>query len=156
MSTDAVDPTQPIVLGQRVFMSHPPPPGSRAGRARPKVPYGQGSEAFAVCEELDDFDYLHCPAWSAIVETFGAAMRLRELKGFVDAIRTFLQVRSGIELPKLSRNAKRNLGLLVKYINEHYNEIVPVFPYVTLLDGDAQPIPVLDAGSVVHSGDAAS
>jgi hypothetical protein len=145
-----LDPTQPIVIGQRVFMSHPPPPGSRARQPGHKVPYGQGSEAFAACEELADFDYLHSAAWSAIIDVFGATIRLRELKGVLYAIQAFLRVRSGVELPKVSRNAKRNMGLLVKYINEHYNEVVPVFRHVSLRGGGGQPLPLLNAGSIVH------
>jgi hypothetical protein len=109
-----------------------------------KVPYGHGHEAMVMKEELGDFDYLRSAAYGAIVAQFGITLRLMELKGIIYAIQMWWKLRHGTELPKLSRNTKRSFALLVKYVNDHYNEITPVFPHVSIRNADNQQIPLLD------------
>jgi hypothetical protein len=110
-----------------------------------KVPYGHGHEAMAMREELGDFDYMRSAAYAAIVAQFGSTLRLMELKGIICAIQMWWKLRHGTELPKLSRNTKRSLALLVKYIDDHYNEITPLFPHITIRNAMNQQIPLLDA-----------
>jgi hypothetical protein len=108
--------------------------------------YGLGYEAYAVREELGGFDFESCPAWRSITDYFGTNIRLRELKGIIYALTRYIKNQSGLAIPGPSRNAKRNLPLLVKYINDHYSVFVPLFPSVTLCDNNKMPIPFLDAG----------
>jgi hypothetical protein len=54
-------------------------------------------------------------------------------------------------LPEPSRNAKRSLALLVKFINEHAADIIHYFPLVILHDANQERIPFLDAG--IHLGE---
>lgn len=111
----------------------------------PKRRYGEGMEACAMKRELGTFDFESCPAWSAITYYFGRTLRLRELKGIVLSIIHHVS-ESGTTLPRLSRNSKRSLGLLVKYINDHYSIFVPLLRSVTLCDEDWHPISFRDAG----------
>jgi hypothetical protein len=129
-SIDSTHPSNPFL----------PKPTSRTTR------YGEGHEASAVKRELNGFNFELCPAWTAITYYFGRGIRLRELKGIVSSITYHLSHQSGMKLPPLSRNTKRSLGLLVKYINNHYTIFVPVFRFVKLCDENKQPIPFLDAG----------
>jgi hypothetical protein len=90
--------------------------------------------------ELGDYDYKHARGWSAVMQAFGSTIRLRELKGIVYGVLSFLETRRGIRLPKMTRNTKRNMGLLIKYIDSHYDHIVPVFRETSLYDIDKRPI----------------
>jgi hypothetical protein len=105
-----------------------------------KIRYGFGSEARSIRQELGDYDYMHAGGWIAVTQAFGSAIRLRELKGIVDSILQVLEVRRGIRLPKMTRNTKRNMRLLIKYIDSHYEHIVPVFREISLYDVNKQPI----------------
>jgi hypothetical protein len=98
------------------------------------------AEARSVCQELGDYDDTHAGAWIAVMQPFGSAIRLRELKGIIYSILQILEVRRGIRLPKMTRNTKRNMGCLIKYINSHYEHIVPVFREISLYDINKQPI----------------
>jgi hypothetical protein len=109
------------------------------------VPYGHGQEAMMMRKELGDFDYLRSAAYSAIVAQFGSTLRLMELKGIICAIQVWWKLKHGTELPKLSRNTKRSFPLMVKYVNDHYNEITPVLPHVSVRNANNQQIPLLDA-----------
>jgi hypothetical protein len=100
----------------------------------PKTKYGQGAEAKSVHEELDGFDYFQSQAWLAIVQLFGGVIKLRDLRAIVSAVRIHLQVKEGIILPQLSRNARRNMGLLVRYIQSNGTSILPVLSRVVLTD----------------------
>ncbi|MDR2646343.1 MAG: hypothetical protein LBC04_04195 [Holosporaceae bacterium] len=111
----------------------------------PERGYGHGPEAAAVKEELGDFDCPKSRALKALQHHFGSNLRLKELKGILLSIICFLS-RKGVILPKPSRNTKRSFPLMIKYIDEHYGEIAPIFPDITLLNADRQPIPFLDAG----------
>jgi hypothetical protein len=124
----------------------PPPLPRPAGRVR----YGLGSEARGVRQELGDYDHMHAGGWIAVTQAFGGAIRLRELKGLVYGVLHILEVRRGIRLPKMTRNTKRNMGLLIKYIDSHYDYIVPVFRQITLYDIDKQPIPFVQNRPAVH------
>jgi hypothetical protein len=110
-----------------------------------KPGYGQGHEAQAVRDELAGFNYLTSPAWKAITDYFGANIRLRELKGIVYALSYHVKATQGKVLPSLSRNAKRNLGLLVRHIHDNFDDLVPLFPLTALLDANKEDIPFLDA-----------
>jgi hypothetical protein len=117
---DAGDPTQP-------------PTDSK------KPHYGSGAEALAVRRELGDFAPDNSRAATAIRHAFGT-LKLRELKAVVQVVQDILQRRHGIPLPKLTRTAKRSHQLLVKYINEHYDVMIPVFQSIRLLNRDRQPV----------------
>jgi hypothetical protein len=110
-----------------------------------KAKYGHGREAETIRKDLDGFDRDQSPASNAVRAAFGSTLRLRELRGIVDTIRAWWQVNDGTYLPPLSRNAKRSFLLTLKYIDEHYDQIVPRFPHVILCDDDGQRIPLLQA-----------
>jgi hypothetical protein len=116
-----------------------------ASRQRPKRVYGEGWEAQVVRDELKDFDYKASEAWRAITDHFGVNLRLPELKGIIYGIIQHINNLSGVRLPMPSRNAKRNLPLLVKYVDFHYTMIVPFFRCAKLYDEEWQEIPFLDA-----------
>jgi hypothetical protein len=99
-----------------------------------KRKHGQGAEAKSVHEELDGFNYFQSQAWLAIVQLFGGAIKLRDLRAIVSAVRFHLHAKEGIILPQLSRNAKRNMGLLVRYIQFNETSILPVLSQVVLMD----------------------
>jgi hypothetical protein len=110
-----------------------------------KRAYGQGYEANVVRKGLNGFDFQSSPAWRAVTDHFGTNTRLRELKGIVFALIAHIENQSKITLPALSRNEKRNLPLLVKYIDSHFSVLVPLFRCVTLCDENQEVIPFLDA-----------
>jgi hypothetical protein len=96
------------------------------------------------------------PAYQAIRSAFGTATRLRELKAVVNVIRAWWQVKDGIYLPQLSRNEKRSFLLLVKYIDLHYDQIVPLLRHVVLLDDERKRIPLLDQEGQAGQSDLSS
>jgi hypothetical protein len=124
------------------------PPLIKQAREGP-TGYGHGYEAQVIHNELNGFDFQSCPAWRAVTDYFGTNIRLRELKGIVFTLLFHLQHQSHTILPALSRNEKRSLGLLVRYINTHYPVLVPLFPFVKLCDENHDAIPFLDA-TVLH------
>jgi hypothetical protein len=63
---------------------------------------------------------------------------MRELKGIVTVVRAWWQVKDGTYLPQLSRNEKRSFALLVKYIDKHYDQIVPLFRHMVLIEDDGE------------------
>jgi hypothetical protein len=107
-------------------------------------PYGGGSEARAVKEELGDFDPETSAALRVVREYFGSTIRLKELNGIVLSAKYYMKRRHNVELPNLSRNTKRSFALLIKYIETNYAQIVPVFPRLTLLDENKHPLPLID------------
>jgi hypothetical protein len=129
-----------------------PLPGGRIPYANPrpdlehsKTKYGKGLEAQQVRLELAGFDYQSSRAWRHVKHHFGASIRLRELKGIVTSIILFIKMKHGIDLPRLSRNAKRCVPLLVKYIDEHHDYFLPLFHHVNLEGADKKVIPLLDS-----------
>ncbi|MDR0580587.1 MAG: hypothetical protein LBG04_00510 [Holosporaceae bacterium] len=118
---------------------------------KPAISYGTGYEAQTIKKELGDFIFKESAAYAAIVYNFGENLRLKELRYIIESARYFLRERGGIELPELSRNTKRSFPLLVKYINDNYNNIVPLFGSIILTDANRQPIPLLDSG--INLGD---
>jgi hypothetical protein len=123
----------------------PPSPSSGTGDATHlqtdsrRARYGDGSEAMAVRRELGNFDPDNSRASAAIRDSFGQ-LKIRELKAVVRVVQDVLARRHGISLPPLTRNTKRSHQLLVKYVDEHYDRIVPVFQMITLLNEDRLPI----------------
>jgi hypothetical protein len=107
----------------------------------PRPAYGQGHEAQAVRSEIGEFDHRRSPALAAVQTHLGSEIQLKELKGIVFSIVYYLRAARGIELPPISRNGKRNFALLIKYIENHYKEIVPVFQKLQLLNENREPLP---------------
>lgn len=101
--------------------------------------YGLGKEAAATRAELKDFDYRDSMAMALVLRVFGYKLRFNELKGVVMALGDFL-ARKGVMLPALTRNAKRSLPLLLKYINDNIAIFTRWLPAVTLVDADKIPI----------------
>jgi hypothetical protein len=111
----------------------------------PRRTYGEGREAKVMKEELDGFEFSMSRAWKAITEHFGTNLRLREMKAMVSALVFHIKETTGELLPMPSRNAKRSVALLVKYIDTHYDRLVPYFSQVEFCDERKAPIPFLDA-----------
>ena len=105
-----------------------------------KKAYGEGYEAQAVRHELGNFNYLSSRGYHLVVSLFGDTIRLRELKAVVFTVIHYLQTKYRLNMPPLSRNAKRSFPLLIKYITENYEAMEPVFPLVSLCDKDKKPI----------------
>jgi hypothetical protein len=111
----------------------------------PRKTYGQGHEAQAIKEELGEFAFHTSRAWDAITQHFGFSLRLREMKAMVHGLLIHIKRTTGEALPPLSRNAKRSIAVLVKYVDTYYDRLVPYFSSVTLCDDDKEPIRLLDA-----------
>jgi hypothetical protein len=106
--------------------------------------YGSGFEAIAVRDEIDRFKYSNSAAYFAVKQQFGTTLRFTELKGLVYAAVLYIEKKQGIQLPKMSRNTKRNFPLLIKYVQTHYQLIIPVLPKLSLYDEDRISIPLLE------------
>ena len=95
-----------------------------------------------MAQAIGDFCYTTCPAW--IQQHYGSNLRLNELKAIISGCFILLK-RRGTQLPRPSRNTKRSMALLVKYTQDHLNEIEPIIPCITLCDKNKQEIPLLEA-----------
>jgi hypothetical protein len=134
--SDAVPPTN-------LRQSCDPPYTGRTQRSR-STHYGDGFEAQAVRKEIGNFQYETSRGFQAVQQNFGSTIRLLELKGIVMSAIHYVKRRHRTVLPKLSRNAKRSFPLMIKYINTHYEVITPTFRFMTLLDENHRPLPLLD------------
>jgi hypothetical protein len=92
----------------------------------------------AIQAELDGFDEKRSPADQATTARFGHGFRLLELKNGIRLAGFYLHHKYGRILPKMSRNATRNLKLTIKYVQTHYDELVPIFQKITLCDPQKQ------------------
>lgn len=111
-------------------------------KSRERLAYGFGAEAHSVHNEIGSFDYTRSPAYMAILHFFGPTIKLRELKAIISALQLYLKNKSNIVLPPMSRNTKRSYPLLVKYIQDNFAILVPMFPNLTFLDENMQPVPL--------------
>lgn len=104
-----------------------------------KKKYGSGKEASMIRDEMGDFDPLNSDAMKLLKENFGDSLRTNELKGIINSLRSYLVIK-GIELPKLTRNANRSFLLCVKYVNDHYEILKDLIPFVKLCDDNGNNI----------------
>lgn len=107
-----------------------------------KKRYGTGIEANLIKKDLGGFDVYHSRAFNAVRNTFGRSVRLNELLGIINSIDVYMQRKGLSGLPRLTRNEKRSFALLIKYIENNYELIVPYFQYITLCDQAGIPIPL--------------
>jgi hypothetical protein len=107
---------------------------------RVRKSYGAGAEARAVNEEIGDFDFHQSPVMADLERSFGPNVRVKELKSIIRTIRLWLQHRSGVDLPKPSRNTMRSFPLMVKYLETHYADVAPVLRVITLCDESKNPL----------------
>jgi hypothetical protein len=110
-----------------------------------KKPYGSGPEALSVEKEIGDFDYQQSPAFTAVRQTLGIDIRLKEFKAILNVVRYYLKERKHLDLPKPSRNTLRSFPLMIKYVETHYCAIVPFLSQFSLCDEEKNPIPILEA-----------
>ena len=106
---------------------------------------GSGREALAVKQDLDGFEFKHSVAYSIITQKFGKRLHLAELKGLITITRGYLMETRQVELPPLSRNAKRSFPLLVKYVQDHADYMIPALQRIMLFDEMMRPVVNLDA-----------
>lgn len=106
-----------------------------------KKKYGEGKEAAMIRGEMGNFDPMSSDAMQLLKIYYGNSLRLSEIKGIINAIRDYLYLK-GIFLPKLSRNANRNYQLCVKYVQDHFEIMKEIIPFVRLHDGQGNYIPV--------------
>lgn len=106
-----------------------------------KKKYGEGKEAAMIRDEMGDFDPMSSKAMQTIKAYYGNSLRLSEIKGIINAIRDYLY-QKGIFLPKLSRNANRNYQLCIKYIEDHFDIMSEIIPFVNLYDNQGNNIPL--------------
>lgn len=104
--------------------------------------YGKGAEAKAIKEELGDFDAFNSMAYREIIKHFGIDIRHNEVLGILNSINIYLQMKKNTALPIISRNEKRSLLLLIKYIEKNSELILPYFQYINLCDDNFQKIPL--------------
>ena len=90
-----------------------------------KKVYGQGSEALTIKKELGDFNVNESLAYKMITRKFGQSIRLNELIGILNSIIIYNRIKNNIILPQISRNEKRSFPLLIKYVEQHNNFILP-------------------------------
>jgi hypothetical protein len=110
-----------------------------------KSVYGTGMEAQAVHHEIGDFDCEASAAFALLQHYYGSALRFKELKAILHAAIGYLKFRHSINLPDLSRSAKRSFKLMVKYIEANSYYISPVIPRLVLCDEQRKTIPIVDA-----------
>jgi hypothetical protein len=132
--------SDPLPLGNPF---HATPADQRSRRGSHSA-YGEGNEAKSVRDEIGDFDHEASQAYHAVHKCFGSTIRLKELRGIILTAVLYVKRRNGIELPKFSRNTNRSLPLMIKYIQCHAAELLPVFPMMTLMDEGRRPMPLID------------
>lgn len=106
-----------------------------------KKKYGEGKEAAMIRDEMGGFDPMSSEAMQFLKINFGNSLRLSELKGIINAVREYFSSK-GVFLPKLSRNANRNYQLCVKYVQDNFELMKRIIPYVRLCDGQGNIIPI--------------
>lgn len=114
-----------------------------------RTPYGKGTEAKSVKDELGGFMYERSAVYISLVKHFGPSIRLRELRGIVLAIKDVLEKQYGCTLPPVSRNTKRIFSLLVKYMHDNYVYFMPMLDKVSLCDANLVPIQFDDSQPLV-------
>ena len=103
----------------------------------PRTPYGTGAEATSVRAELDGFKYVNCPIYYQLLSLFGTKMLKSEATSVVYEVREFLKGH-GIELPVVTRNTRRMLSLLVKYMWDNREFYLPLLRCVRLREPNGQ------------------
>jgi hypothetical protein len=117
------------------------PAGTNADRGEQRrCRYGKGLEARAIKQEIGNFEIHTSHGYFLITRLFTEKILVTDLRNVVEAARTLLHYRRQIDLPPLSRNAKRSKALLVKYVDTHLNELAPVLSQMVLQDADHQPL----------------
>jgi hypothetical protein len=106
--------------------------------------YGNGEEAHSVRTELGTFDWKSSPAFVRVQELFGPNIRLKEFKAILQLARLYLRKEEGVDLPKPSRNTMRSFPLMIKYVEENTDQLIPFLRKAVLCDSDKHPIPILD------------
>ena len=103
----------------------------------PRTPYGTGIEATSVRAELNGFKYVKCPIYYQLLALFGPNMLKSEATLVLHEIKDFLKGH-GIDLPVVTRNTRRMLSLLVKYMWDNRRYYAPLLRCVRLREPNGQ------------------
>jgi hypothetical protein len=110
------------------------------GKKPRKCRYRKGTEAQAIKEEIGNFQFETSRGYFLITRLFTDKILVSELRNLLEAARIVLRRRRQIDLPPLSRNAKRSKPLLVKYVDTYVNELTPMLSEMVLENSDHEPI----------------
>lgn len=102
--------------------------------------YGKGNEAKLIKEKLGNFDFHHSQSYQKFIQNFGRSVRLTEILAIVSAIDSILQIKRNYVLPKITRNEKRSIPLLFKYIENNKDAILPYLDRISLCDSSFHKI----------------
>lgn len=105
-----------------------------------KEAYGKGHEAKAIKDELGDFNMFETESYKTIIKQFGKSIRYNELLGIINSINIYIQLKKNCCLPKVTRNEKRSFPLLIKYIENNRELIIPYLQYIYLCNSSFQKI----------------
>jgi hypothetical protein len=112
--------------------------------------YGSRWVELTTQEELGDFEYSASAAYKQICTLFGVTIQPLELKNVVCFVSQFLEMNAGVKLPPLSKNAKRDFPLLVKYVQTNLDVMLPVLVKVQFVDEHRKKIILLDSDRFVR------
>jgi hypothetical protein len=87
-----------------------------------------GKEGKRIAVILRSFNYKDSGAWQSIIEKFSTGIRHRELCSVAILISQFFGV------SKIPRDARRSFPVLVKWFEDHWETIEPIWSCVSLLD----------------------
>ncbi|MDR0753529.1 MAG: hypothetical protein LBE95_02600 [Holosporaceae bacterium] len=88
--------------------------------------YFDDFQSQVVRDELGDFYYRESQAFEAIMSYFGA-LSMNQLLSVLELIAYTM------EAPELTRREKRSFPLMVKYVQDNYDNIVPLFKEIELI-----------------------
>jgi hypothetical protein len=80
-----------------------------------------------IADRLNGFNVKDNSVWRAITKRFGANLKQQELLSIAKVLASHANV-------KLDRDAKRRKSVLVKWFDEHWEELTPFLDYVVLED----------------------
>ncbi|OHT09207.1 hypothetical protein TRFO_22049 [Tritrichomonas foetus] len=108
--------------------------------------YGSGDEAKNIKTRLNGFESTKSEAYSALTSHFGKSLRLFELIGIVNSLHKYYEIKPfllsqeevinyvPVTLPKVTRDERRSFPLMVKYIEDNKDKIIPILPFINLCD----------------------
>jgi hypothetical protein len=112
---------------QAVLTGHPDLLSSGISSLFPPLPREDNQEKQRIAQRLQGFNSKDNPAWKAIAQRFGPAIKQGELL----SIATVLAENANI---RLDRDAKRRKSVLLKWFEENWTAVSPFIDYVVLED----------------------
>jgi hypothetical protein len=93
-----------------------------------------GKEGRHIAQLLRDFDYQRSDVWRSITHKFSVGIRHKELYSDAYLVGHYC----GID--RIPRDARRSVPVLIKWVQDNWDRIQPVWETLGLLDVDGEPI----------------